>query len=173
MKDMPKFRFGMVPVKRKKLRKISSFKNEESKIMKNSPTKTVNANDKKSSKDSTRKAKIKKTRDEEEESVPSKANPLQDLDDIFGTMKPKEKALPPSQSSISNSNSNSSEMAMLDQSYGLVQSQGGGAGSIISPNPAVHRFDQATGLPVYKYTALLVGDGGGTALCPFDCRCCF
>lgn len=44
---------------------------------------------------------------------------------------------------------------------------------IISPDPTVHRFDDATGLPVYKYYHLKVGEGGGTPLCPFDCNCCF
>jgi hypothetical protein len=44
---------------------------------------------------------------------------------------------------------------------------------IISPDPPVHRWDKESGLPVYKYTALKVGDGGGTPLCPFDCNCCF
>lgn len=46
-------------------------------------------------------------------------------------------------------------------------------GTIISPDPPVHRIDKETGLKVYKYAALKVGDGGGTPLCPFDCDCCF
>ena len=45
--------------------------------------------------------------------------------------------------------------------------------TIISPDPPVHRYDNESGLPVYKYTGLLVGQGGGTPLCPFDCDCCF
>ena len=44
---------------------------------------------------------------------------------------------------------------------------------IISPYAPLHRVDAATGLPVYKAAALLVGEGGGTSLCPFDCDCCF
>lgn len=42
-----------------------------------------------------------------------------------------------------------------------------------SPEAPVHRIDAASGLPVYKAALLRAGDGGGTALCPFDCDCCF
>lgn len=44
---------------------------------------------------------------------------------------------------------------------------------IISPEPPVHRRDTESGLPVYKAHLLKVGEGGGTKLCPFDCKCCF
>ena len=47
------------------------------------------------------------------------------------------------------------------------------SGEIISPNPPIHRWDRASGLPVYKCKALKTEDGGGTPLCPFDCNCCF
>ena len=44
----------------------------------------------------------------------------------------------------------------------------------INPMKArVHRFDNPSGLNVYKAHALGLGLGGGTALCPFDCDCCF
>lgn len=96
------------------------------------------------------------------------ADSLQDLNNIFSSLKPKQTSDAPK------ANTESSQLlTSRDQSYGLVQSAGGTRSSIISPNPPVHRFDQSTGLPVYKYTALLVGDGGGTPLCPFDCECCF
>jgi membrane protein involved in colicin uptake len=46
--------------------------------------------------------------------------------------------------------------------------------SAIDPqNASVHRFDSASGLRVYKAHALGLGRGGGTPLCPFDCKCCF
>lgn len=44
---------------------------------------------------------------------------------------------------------------------------------IISPAPPIHRVDKETGLPVYKAHLMLIGKGGGTDLCPFDCNCCF
>ena len=31
----------------------------------------------------------------------------------------------------------------------------------------------ATGMPIYDPDSMRVGKGGGTALCPFDCNCCF
>ncbi|EWM20684.1 Protein of unknown function DUF1764, eukaryotic [Nannochloropsis gaditana] len=31
----------------------------------------------------------------------------------------------------------------------------------------------ATGMPIYDPESMRVGKGGGTALCPFDCNCCF
>ena len=37
----------------------------------------------------------------------------------------------------------------------------------------VHRFDNASGLNVYKAHDLGLGHGGNTPLCPFDCQCCF
>jgi len=37
----------------------------------------------------------------------------------------------------------------------------------------VHRFDQPSGLNVYKAHHLGLGRGGDTPLCPFDCSCCF
>ena len=44
----------------------------------------------------------------------------------------------------------------------------------INPQKAsVHRFDNASGLNVYKAHALGLGRGGDTPLCPFDCSCCF
>ena len=44
----------------------------------------------------------------------------------------------------------------------------------INPMKAkVHRFDNPSGLNVYKAHALGLGRGGGTPLCPFDCNCCF
>lgn len=101
-----------------------------------------------------------------------KVTGLQDLDDIFGSMKAKPAAPPRNPAKSSQHSGGDSMPGARDESYGLVQSSGGRP-LIISPNPAVHRFDKATGLPVYKYTALLVGDGGGTPLCPFDCACCF
>ncbi len=55
--------------------------------------------------------------------------------------------------------------------YGLLTSNL--AVSIISPEAPIHRYDQESGLPVYKAHLLKVGEGGGTPLCPFDCDCCF
>ena len=34
------------------------------------------------------------------------------------------------------------------------------------------RFDE-DGLPIYTEESLGIGQGGNTALCPFDCECCF
>ncbi|CAM9280216.1 unnamed protein product [Hapterophycus canaliculatus] len=34
------------------------------------------------------------------------------------------------------------------------------------------RFDDE-GLPIYTWDSLRIGQGGNTALCPFDCDCCF
>jgi hypothetical protein len=39
-----------------------------------------------------------------------------------------------------------------------------------SPTPL--RFDEE-GVPIYSSESLNIGKGGGTALCPFDCECCF
>jgi len=35
------------------------------------------------------------------------------------------------------------------------------------------RFDNESGLPVYTEESLRIGQGGGTADCPFDCTCCY
>ncbi|EOD09190.1 hypothetical protein EMIHUDRAFT_120743 [Emiliania huxleyi CCMP1516] len=40
-------------------------------------------------------------------------------------------------------------------------------------NAKVHRHDSSSGLRVYKAHDLGLGRGGGTPLCPFDCKCCF
>ena len=40
-------------------------------------------------------------------------------------------------------------------------------------NAKVHRHDAASGLRVFKAHDLGLGRGGGTPLCPFDCKCCF
>ena len=44
-----------------------------------------------------------------------------------------------------------------------------------NPDPKIHRWDKETGLPVYKYYDLRMGEAGSgfTPLCPFDCSCCF
>ncbi len=39
------------------------------------------------------------------------------------------------------------------------------------PTPA--RFDSESGLNIYREADLRIGQGGGTADCPFDCNCCF
>lgn len=56
--------------------------------------------------------------------------------------------------------------------YGVIQSKRHPS-RIISPEAPLERIDKETGLPVYKAHILRVGEGGGTALCPFDCDCCF
>jgi hypothetical protein len=181
MRDPYKFLIGRRVPKRKKLRENSSYKSHYRYVLAKSLRQAISedrkstnlgdANYNKDSNNSPNKAKIKNNDRKEDKPVLVRANLLQDLDDIFESMKPK-KDVPAVSQSSSHQHSNQDQDQDQDQSYGLVQSSGGRS-SIISPNPAVHRFDQATGLPVYKYTALLVGDGGGTALCPFDCKCCF
>jgi len=44
-----------------------------------------------------------------------------------------------------------------------------------STEPRIHRWDKESGLPVYKYYDLRMGEPGSgfTPLCPFDCDCCF
>jgi hypothetical protein len=45
---------------------------------------------------------------------------------------------------------------------------------VIDPmNAKVHRFDNQSGLNVFKAHDLGLGRGGDTPLCPFDCNCCF
>jgi hypothetical protein len=46
---------------------------------------------------------------------------------------------------------------------------------IVNPEPQIHRWDQDSGLPVYKYYHLRMGENGSgfTPQCPFDCSCCF
>jgi hypothetical protein len=39
------------------------------------------------------------------------------------------------------------------------------------PKPV--RFDSESGLNIYREADLRIGQGGGTADCPFDCKCCF
>ena len=47
------------------------------------------------------------------------------------------------------------------------------AGQFGNQAPSVHRWT-AEGLPVYKFFHLgMKQEDGGTALCPFDCKCCF
>ena len=58
------------------------------------------------------------------------------------------------------------------ESYGRIKSEYGD-GFIVSPEAPLERIDAESGLPVYKAHILRVGEGGGTALCPFDCDCCF
>lgn len=41
-----------------------------------------------------------------------------------------------------------------------------------SDSPTPLRFDE-DGIPIYSIESLNIGKGGGTALCPFDCDCCF
>lgn len=46
--------------------------------------------------------------------------------------------------------------------------------AVIDPqNAKVHRVDRDSGFNVYKAHHLGLGRGGGTPLCPFDCKCCF
>lgn len=40
-------------------------------------------------------------------------------------------------------------------------------------SPIPLRIDGDSGLPIYSAEQLKMGGGGGTALCPFDCDCCF
>lgn len=46
--------------------------------------------------------------------------------------------------------------------------------ALVDPQHArVHRVDNESGFNVYKAHHLGLGRGGGTPLCPFDCKCCF
>lgn len=65
------------------------------------------------------------------------------------------------------------EKKKLEKKIKLAEDASDQARIILSPDPPIHRWDKESGLPVYKYAALKVGDGGGTPLCPFDCDCCF
>lgn len=62
-------------------------------------------------------------------------------------------------------------VAQESTAYGLIKSEY--KNFILSPEAPVERIDAESGLPVYKAHLLKVGEGGGTALCPFDCDCCF
>lgn len=57
-------------------------------------------------------------------------------------------------------------------SYGIIKSDYHPV-VIVNPEAPLERIDKESGLPVYKAHLLKVGEGGGTALCPFDCNCCF
>lgn len=59
-----------------------------------------------------------------------------------------------------------------NRSYGLIKSRYNPS-HLINPEAPLERIDPESGLPVYKAHLLKVGEGGGTALCPFDCSCCF
>ena len=50
---------------------------------------------------------------------------------------------------------------------------GNGEAGFVDGRGDAARFDQPSGLNVYKAHALGLGRGGGTPLCPFDCDCCF
>jgi hypothetical protein len=58
------------------------------------------------------------------------------------------------------------------RTYGIIKSRYNSS-QIVNPEAPLERIDPESGLPVYKAHILKVGDGGGTALCPFDCACCF
>ena len=63
------------------------------------------------------------------------------------------------------------DLPRKNKTHGIVASS---RGSIASPNPSFERIDADSGLKVYKAHLLTDdGEGGGTALCPFDCDCCF
>ena len=44
---------------------------------------------------------------------------------------------------------------------------------VYTPLPLTLQVDQTSGYNVYKAHALGLGRGGGTPLCPFDCKCCY
>ena len=74
-------------------------------------------------------------------------------------------------SSSSSSSSGGSSSIEADLPHGLLKSNV--PRIIISPEAPVERIDKETGYKVYKAHLLKVGEGGGTANCPFDCDCCF
>ena len=104
-------------------------------------------------------------------------NSVNEIDDIFATIKKDIKIKLENKNKIENKREkqinnyeNRIETNEISSTYGLIKSP---ETKLISPEAPLERIDKATGLPVYKAHLLKVGDGGGTSLCPFDCDCCF
>lgn len=107
----------------------------------------------------------------------SRSNPFtSDIDDIFSNAASKKKAISEKKAMEKANNNAPGAKVSSDPSVNAAHKHGviaSAYGTIISPDPPVHRIDKESGLKVYKYAGLKVGEGGGTPLCPFDCDCCF
>jgi hypothetical protein len=119
----------------------------------------------------------------------------EDLDSLFGTLaeekkkkKQKQTGKSVASSSTPKANQGSASLsrpslaaAAAERNAKTVMGQTGprasldavASGKFGDQAPSVHRYTPE-GLPVYKYFHLgMQQDDGGTALCPFDCKCCF
>lgn len=107
--------------------------------------------------------------------------PKENIDDLFDSLKKKKAEKLDAEAAEREEKKIRKKAEKLEQkqsiehetssSYGLISSDL--ASKIISPEAPLERIDAESGLPVYKAHLLKVGEGGGTALCPFDCDCCF
>eukprot|EP01041_Mallomonas_annulata_P005901 gene5901-11913_t len=126
---------------------------------------------------------IKNIKNTQDVSEPKRENDIDSLFDILKSKKlektaeleivnkPSKKAKATSKSSTTEDKNHFTNAERPIQTVnGIIHSEND---VIISPDPPVHRYDKESGLPVYKAHLLLVGKGGGTPLCPFDCDCCF
>ena len=50
---------------------------------------------------------------------------------------------------------------------------GGSSGDLLGKGKKTLRKFTEEGWPIYTEEELKIGKGGDTALCPFDCECCF
>lgn len=68
----------------------------------------------------------------------------------------------------------SQSKAQLAAKVAELETQGRAANRLKSPDsPVPLRFDPELGMNIYSVDSLKIGKGGDTALCPFDCDCCF
>uniref|UniRef100_A0A7S0P5U4 DUF1764 domain-containing protein n=1 Tax=Calcidiscus leptoporus TaxID=127549 RepID=A0A7S0P5U4_9EUKA len=98
-----------------------------------------------------------------------------ELDDIFGSLGAKRKAAKAAAADAAGSEGSKRKATPKRQvSVDPIFGEEYDLDRVIDPqNAKVHRHDAATGLRVFKAHALGLGQGGGTPLCPFDCKCCY
>ena len=114
---------------------------------------------------------------------PASASGADDMDDIFGELSAKKSAArelaeakrreeqeAASRATASHRDAKKRRSKVKDPVFGEEYDP---AARVDPMNARVHRFDNASGLNVFKAHALGLGRGGGTRLCPFDCDCCF
>jgi hypothetical protein len=103
-----------------------------------------------------------------------KDNALDELDDIFSQVKESKKNKAKEEEERKEAKRRAKEDREKRSINPYSLEGGGNASSKWAWADSVRplRVDNE-GLPIYSWESLRIGQGGGTALCPFDCDCCF
>ncbi len=156
---------GSKSAKNEQNRKSSSSSSSSKDVMNTSNKKNKQAKGKEQNKKNSSNDKVNATKQGKDEEISAAAASLAGLDSLFESAKQEVKRV-----RVEREAAQDLERSKAKAAKELLKRQKAEA-AVNNAKPV--RFDAELGLPIYREEDLRIGQGGGTAACPFDCSCCF